>query len=60
MRNWFVWPEDDFPRTSTQKPRTSAIQQVVQARLGTEAEPGKAASSSLAELIARVKGKSQD
>ncbi len=57
MRTWFVWPEEDFPRTSTQKPRTSAIQQVVQARLTTKHE-GKAASSSVAELIARVKGKS--
>ena len=37
MRNWFLWPEDDFPRTSTQKPRTSAIQKVVQAQLGTSA-----------------------
>jgi long-chain acyl-CoA synthetase len=57
VRNWFVWPEEDFPRTSTQKPRTSAIQQVVQARLRTKPE-GAAASSSVAELIARVKGKS--
>ncbi|MGZ4731648.1 MAG: AMP-binding protein, partial [Terriglobales bacterium] len=56
MRNWFLWPEDDFPRTSTQKPRTSAIQQVVQARLG--ATPvGQSGLSPLAELIARVKGK---
>ena len=37
MRNWFVWPEEDFPRTSTQKPRTNAILQVVQARLGAGA-----------------------
>ena len=56
MRNWFVWPEDDFPRTSTQKPRTNAVLQVVQARL--EATPaGPTGSSLLAELIARVKGK---
>jgi len=56
MRNWFVWPEDDFPRTSTQKPRTNAVLQVVQARL--EANPaGPTGSSLLAELIARVKGK---
>jgi long-chain acyl-CoA synthetase len=56
MRNWFLWPEDDFPRTSTQKPRTSAIQQVVQARLG--ATPvGQSGLSPLPELIARVKGK---
>jgi long-chain acyl-CoA synthetase len=57
MRNWFVWPEDDFPRTSTQKPKTNTILQVVQARLGATAA-GPTGSSSLAELIARVKGKS--
>ena len=27
MRNWFVWPDDDFPRTSTQKPRGNVIRQ---------------------------------
>jgi len=57
MRTWFVWPEEDFPRTSTQKPRISAIQQVVQARLRTKPEAA-AVSSSVAELIARLKGKS--
>jgi long-chain acyl-CoA synthetase len=56
MRSWFVWAEQDFPRTSTQKPRTGAIQEVVQARLRTK-PPGVAGSSSLAEMIARVKGK---
>src|SRR5207249_11607317 len=30
MRHWFVWPEEDFPRTSTQKPRTNVIQQAAQ------------------------------
>jgi long-chain acyl-CoA synthetase len=56
MRSWFVWPEEDFPRTSTLKPRTSTIQQVVQAKLRTK-QLGTAASSSVAELIGRVKGK---
>ena len=56
MRTWFVWPEDDFPRTSTQKPRTSTILQMVQAQLGA-APTGRSGSSSLSELIARVKGK---
>ncbi len=56
MRTWFVWPDDDFPRTSTHKPRTNAVLQVVQAQLG--ATPGgQTGLSSLAELIARVKGK---
>jgi len=57
MRNWFVWPESDFPRTSTQKAQTNAVLQVVQARLGAT-PAGQTGSSSLAELIARVKGQS--
>jgi long-chain acyl-CoA synthetase len=57
MRNWFVWPEDDFPRTSTQKPRTSAVLEVVQAQLGIKSD-GHLGSGPLAELIARVKGNS--
>ena len=36
MRNWFVWPDEDFPRTSTQKPRSNVIRQVVLSRLGNE------------------------
>jgi long-chain acyl-CoA synthetase len=55
MRNWFVWPEDDFPRTSTQKPRNGTIQQVVLSQQGKNPE-GQNASSTLAELIARIKG----
>jgi long-chain acyl-CoA synthetase len=59
MRQWLVWPEDDFPRTSTQKPRINAILPVVQARLN--ATPGgPIALSPLAGLIARVKGKSAE
>ena len=36
MRNWMVWPDEDFPRTSTQKPRSNVIQQVVLSRLGNQ------------------------
>jgi long-chain acyl-CoA synthetase len=59
MRSWFVWPEDDFPRTSTQKPRTNAVLRVVQAHLGAT-PAGPTGSSSLTDLIARVKGKSAE
>ena len=31
MRRWMVWPDDDFPRTPTQKPRTGVIQAAVAA-----------------------------
>jgi long-chain acyl-CoA synthetase len=58
MRNWFVWPGEDFPRTSTQKPRINAIQPVVLAGLTGKQAPAPA--NALAELLARVKGKSAE
>ena len=55
IRQWLVWPEDDFPRTSTQKPRTNVIQQAVQTQLGKK--PRELLSSSpLEELVARISG----
>jgi long-chain acyl-CoA synthetase len=51
MNHWVVWPEEDFPRTSTQKPLRSVIQQAVQAQL---AQKSPNASSPLAELIGRI------
>jgi long-chain acyl-CoA synthetase len=53
IRNWFVWPEADFPRTSTNKVRASVVQQVAQQHLGVQpgAQPG---SGTLPELIARI------
>jgi len=32
MRDLFVWPSEDFPRTSTQKPRTREIAEVAIAK----------------------------
>ena len=57
MRNWMVWPEEDFPRTSTQKPRSNVIQQVVLAKLGNQ-PAGGIYPSPLVELIARFTGRS--
>jgi long-chain acyl-CoA synthetase len=56
MRNWLVWPDEDFPRTSTQKPRGGVIQQVVLSRLGNMPADG-ASSSPLEELISRITGR---
>ncbi|MEO8725128.1 MAG: AMP-binding protein, partial [Acidobacteriaceae bacterium] len=57
IRRWMIWREDDFPRTSTQKPRTNLIQQAVSARFGAEAVDGASAAGgggALAQLIART------
>ncbi len=56
MRMWIEWPEEDFPRTNTQKPRRNVIQNVAQAQLlGQPGESG--AMTPLAELIKRVTGR---
>jgi long-chain acyl-CoA synthetase len=72
MRMWIEWPQEDFPRTSTQKARRNVIREVAQAQiLGEHAEKsvvssagasaGKNAEKSsnrpLADLIARVTGR---
>jgi long-chain acyl-CoA synthetase len=40
IRKWLVWPEADFPRTSTQKPVLREIQRIAQKQFGTTAENG--------------------
>jgi len=55
MNRWFVWPEGDFPRTSTQKPRRNLVEQVVRQGLGRGAP--QATNSPVAELIARITGR---
>jgi len=63
MRSWYVWPEQDFPRTSTQKPRTNLIAAQAQAALEPatgSTNGGKAAApeqGALAELIASITGR---
>lgn len=59
MRSWFVWPEEDFPRTSTSKPRRNVIRDAVIASLRGGAGEGRdSAVSPLAELLMRVTGRS--
>jgi len=57
MRMWVEWPDEDFPRTNTQKPRRNLIREVAQAQL-IEAHPGAGANRPLADLITRVTGRS--
>jgi len=56
IRTWRVWPDEDFPRTSTQKPRRNVIQeQVLGNKLGG---PLLSSPTPLLELIARITGRS--
>jgi long-chain acyl-CoA synthetase len=58
MHMWLEWPEEDFPRTSTQKPRRNLIRDFAQAQiLQPAANPGSAAGSPLVELITQVAGR---
>jgi long-chain acyl-CoA synthetase len=56
MRSWFVWPDEDFPRTSTQKPRIQEILQIVLAQPAGKPAAG-APSTPLAELMGRITGR---
>jgi long-chain acyl-CoA synthetase len=56
MRMWLRWPEEDFPRTNTQKPRRNLIKEVAQAQL-MQHRAAAGGSGPLAELIARVGGR---
>jgi len=68
MRTWFVWPEEDFPRTSTQKARRNVIREAVEAGLRHRTGEGARAStvgagvsmagaSPLSELLSKVTGR---
>ena len=59
IREWRVWPDEDFPRTSTQKPRTNQIlDRVVSMDTAVEsARTSSAVAGPLAELLARISGR---
>ncbi len=63
MRSWLIWPDEDFPRTSTGKPRHNAIRELVAARESSAAadpsadSPGNSLNAPLAELLAQVTGR---
>ena len=55
MRNWYVWRDEDFPRSSTQKPRRNLIRETVEANLQGRAAAND--SSPLAGLLMRITGR---
>jgi long-chain acyl-CoA synthetase len=57
VRHWLVWPEHDFPRTPTQKPKTAVIQHAVQRHFTSSDGGGPTAQGALAAMIARITGR---
>ncbi|HEV2387485.1 MAG TPA: AMP-binding protein [Candidatus Acidoferrales bacterium] len=55
IRRWYVWLEDDFPRTPTRKPQLHAIETAVRAAVGAPSSAPPAGG--LADLVARVTGR---
>src|SRR5215469_6725368 len=58
IRQWFTWPDKDFPRTSTQKPKMDVIREVAEAQLsGRQAASipvAVASSGTLEDLLESV------
>jgi len=55
IRQWFLWPDPDFPRTPTLKPLLPRIREVVNAKSGVAPSPDE--NSALAALITRITGR---
>jgi long-chain acyl-CoA synthetase len=58
IRRALVWPEADFPRTASQKPRLNLIQTWANAQLSGETG-SIAGGDTLADLLARITGKTE-
>jgi long-chain acyl-CoA synthetase len=57
MRMWLAWPDKDFPRTSTQKPRGNMIAEFAAREILQGAGKTPANTNPVAEMIARITGK---
>jgi long-chain acyl-CoA synthetase len=58
MRMWAEWPERDFPRTNTQKPRRKVIAEFAAGQIFGTGERDVAGESPVMELIERITGRS--
>ena len=54
IRRWVVWPDEDFPRTSTQKPRRAEITETAAKMIGADAKPQSQNRTPLTDLISRI------
>jgi long-chain acyl-CoA synthetase len=56
VRRYLVWPDEDFPRTSTQKPQIKLLQEFINSRFkGTGCETG--GGGMIVDMIARITGR---
>ena len=56
VRCWLAWPDEDFPRTSTQKPKLDVIRQMAENRLAGKSQPTSTAGT-LQQLIQGIAGR---
>ena len=54
IHRWIIWPADDFPRTSTQKPRRAEIAEAAQKMIGGDGKRPSVPSTPLSNLISRI------
>jgi long-chain acyl-CoA synthetase len=57
MRMWVQWPQEDFPRTSTQKPRRNVIAEFAARQILQTGAGDVANDSPVMELIGRITGR---
>src|ERR1041385_6560036 len=62
IRRWFVWPDEDFPRTSTQKPKLELIRRAAETQVNGKgpveavATRTRASAGTLEELVSNIAG----
>jgi long-chain acyl-CoA synthetase len=54
IRRWIIWPDDDFPRTSTQKPRRAEIAEAAQRMFRGDRSGAPVGKTALANLISQI------
>ena len=54
IHRWMEWPDHDFPRTPTEKPRRRDITDIALRTLGAASSPATSSNGPLSELIARI------
>ena len=57
IRRWLVWPDEDFPRTPTQKPKTAVLQAAARQHFASGDSQSGASPSALGDLITRITGR---